>query len=146
VLIGGAMAYTFLKARGLEVGKSLVESDKTDLASKLEARVKEGNVILQLPVDHVVASNPDDGANARNVIEIPDGAPFLGEDPRKSRKWPAHIWNLIENSQIIPGMTAEEVKMSWGEPDKITPTATGESWLYTAGTLTFKKGTLTGRR
>jgi hypothetical protein len=71
---------------------------------------------------------------------------FLTEDPRKTRKWPAHIWNLIENSQIIPGMTAEQVKMSWGEPDKITPTATGESWVYTAGTLTFKKGTLTGRR
>jgi phosphoglycerate kinase len=78
VLIGGAMAYTFLKARGLEVGKSLVESDKTDLASKLEAKAKEGNVTLQLPVDHVVASNPDDGANAKNVNEIP--ANLMGLD------------------------------------------------------------------
>jgi hypothetical protein len=72
---------------------------------------------------------------------------FLTEDPRKTRKWPAHIWKLIEDSQIITGMTAEQVKMSWGEPDKITRTAAGENWVYTAGTLTFnKKGTLSGRR
>jgi phosphoglycerate kinase len=78
VLIGGAMAYTFLKARSLEVGKSLVELDKTELASKLEAKAREGNVVLQLPVDHVVASNPDDGANAKNVHEIP--ANLMGLD------------------------------------------------------------------
>jgi phosphoglycerate kinase len=78
VLIGGAMAYTFLKARGLEVGKSLVELDKTDLASRLEAKAREGNVTLQLPVDHVVAANPDDGANAKNVSEIP--ANLMGLD------------------------------------------------------------------
>jgi len=67
VLIGGAMAYTFLKARGLETGKSLVEPEKTELASQLEAKARERRVNLQLPVDHVVASNPDDGANAKNV-------------------------------------------------------------------------------
>jgi phosphoglycerate kinase len=67
VLIGGAMAYTFLKARGLETGKSLVEPDKTELAARLEAQAKERGVNLQLPVDHVVAAGPDDGANAKNV-------------------------------------------------------------------------------
>jgi hypothetical protein len=71
---------------------------------------------------------------------------FLTEDPRKTYKWPTRTWNLIENSQIVAGMTAEQVKMSWGAPDQITPTATGENWVYTAGTLTFKKGVLTGRR
>jgi hypothetical protein len=71
---------------------------------------------------------------------------FLTEDPRKTYKWPASIWNLIENSQIITGMTAEQVKMSWGEPDKIMSTAAGENWVYTAGTLRFKKGVLTGRQ
>ncbi|HEX5085539.1 MAG TPA: phosphoglycerate kinase [Blastocatellia bacterium] len=67
VLIGGAMAYTFLKARGLETGKSLVEQDKTELASRLESEAKERGVNLQLPIDHVVAAGPDDGANAQNV-------------------------------------------------------------------------------
>ncbi len=67
ILIGGAMAYTFLKARGLEVGKSLVEADKTDLAAQLEAKAKDLGVNLLLPSDHMIAGGPDDGANARNV-------------------------------------------------------------------------------
>jgi hypothetical protein len=71
---------------------------------------------------------------------------FLAEDPRKTYKWPADTWNMIGNSQIFPGMTAQQVKMSWGEPDKITRTAAGESWEYQAGTLIFKKGVLAGRR
>ncbi len=80
VLIGGAMAYTFLKARGLETGKSLVEADKTELASQLEAAAKERGVNLQLPVDHVVAANPDDGANAKNVSVEATPADLMGLD------------------------------------------------------------------
>jgi phosphoglycerate kinase len=67
VLIGGAMAYTFFLARGLGVGKSLVEPDKTELATQLEAAAKEKGVNLQLPSDHVIAANPNDGANAQTV-------------------------------------------------------------------------------
>ncbi len=80
VLIGGAMAYTFLKARGLEVGKSLVEDDKMDLARQLEAAAKERGVNLQLPTDHVVAANPDDGANAKNVAADATPADKMGLD------------------------------------------------------------------
>lgn len=80
LLIGGAMAYTFLKARGLEVGKSLVEPDKTDLARQLEVEAKEKNVNLQLPVDHVVAGNPQDGANAKNVGVDATPADLMGLD------------------------------------------------------------------
>jgi 3-phosphoglycerate kinase len=80
VLIGGAMAYTFLKARGLETGKSLVEADKTGLASQLEAAAKERGVNLQLPVDHVVAANPDDGANAKNISVEATPADLMGLD------------------------------------------------------------------
>jgi len=69
---------------------------------------------------------------------------FLTEDPRRARKWDPQIWALVENGQVAAGMTAEEVRMSWGEPDKITRTATGEHWAYPAGTLIFKNGVMTG--
>lgn len=74
------MAYTFLKARGLEVGKSLVEADKTDLASQLEAKAKELGVNLLLPSDHMIAGGPDDGANARNVQVEATPADSMGLD------------------------------------------------------------------
>jgi phosphoglycerate kinase len=63
MLIGGGMAYTFEKAHGLEIGKSLVENDKIDLAKRLMAEAKEKNFNLLLPVDHVVA--PEFKADAR---------------------------------------------------------------------------------
>jgi phosphoglycerate kinase len=57
LLIGGGMAYTFLKAMGQEIGKSLVENDKVDLARELIALAKQRKLNLLLPVDHVVASS-----------------------------------------------------------------------------------------
>ncbi len=80
VLIGGAMAYTFLKARGLEIGKSLVEDDKLELAGNLESAAKAGGVNMLLPVDHLVATNPDDGTNARNVSVNDTPADLMGLD------------------------------------------------------------------
>jgi len=59
ILIGGAMAYTFLRAQGIETGKSLVEADKIDLARDLLARASAKHVSIQLPIDHVVASGLD---------------------------------------------------------------------------------------
>ena len=55
MLIGGGMAYTFLKAQGLPIGKSLVEEDKIDLAKRLLAEAKQKNFKLLLPLDHVIA-------------------------------------------------------------------------------------------
>lgn len=60
MLIGGAMVYTFLKTRGVDVGKSLVEDDKVDLARELMANPK-----LRLPTDHVVAPRIEQGAEMR---------------------------------------------------------------------------------
>src|SRR5271166_5503693 len=68
LLIGGAMAYTFLKAQGLETGKSLVEADKVDLAKKL---IAELGAKLMLPVDHVVVSEIAAGAANETVDTIP---------------------------------------------------------------------------
>jgi len=55
ILIGGGMAYTFLKAQGLPIGKSLVENDKIDLAKKILADAKARNFKFLLPTDHVTA-------------------------------------------------------------------------------------------
>ncbi|HXZ85364.1 MAG TPA: phosphoglycerate kinase, partial [Myxococcota bacterium] len=78
VAIGGAMAYTFLLARGEPVGKSLVEPELVETARRLLA----GKTELLLPVDHVVAASPDDRAGARTVERIPDGAMALDVGPR----------------------------------------------------------------
>lgn len=70
LLIGGAMAYTFLKAQGKPVGKSLVEDDKVALAKELLARA--GGKIL-LPTDHVVVDELAEGAPFEIVANVPDG-------------------------------------------------------------------------
>jgi phosphoglycerate kinase len=70
LLIGGAMAYTFLKAQGLPTGKSLVEEDKVELAGKLLADLGGK---LMLPVDHVVVSEIAAGAANEVVDTIPEG-------------------------------------------------------------------------
>jgi len=78
LLIGGAMAYTFLKAQGQPVGKSLVEDDKLDLARDLLAR---GAGKLMLPQDHVVAPELKAGAPSQVVTRIPDGMMGLDIGP-----------------------------------------------------------------
>jgi phosphoglycerate kinase len=67
LLIGGAMAYTFMKAQGLPVGKSLVEDDKLELAKELLEQAKAKNVRLLLPLDHVVANKIDAAAKTATV-------------------------------------------------------------------------------
>jgi phosphoglycerate kinase len=66
MLIGGGMAYTFLKARGLGIGKSLVEEDKLELAKRILAEAKARNFNFLLPVDHVVA--PEFTAHAPSEV------------------------------------------------------------------------------
>jgi len=75
LLIGGAMAYTFLKAQGLPIGKSLVEDDKLDLAKKLLSSLGGK---LMLPVDHVVVTEIAAGAPNQTVERI--GADQIGVD------------------------------------------------------------------
>jgi phosphoglycerate kinase len=67
LVIGGGMAYTFLKAQGEPVGKSLVEEDKLDLARQLLQEAKKHKLKLLLPVDHVVADRIDAGATVQTV-------------------------------------------------------------------------------
>src|SRR5688500_4147217 len=76
LLIGGAMAYTFFKATGIPVGKSLVEDDKLDAARDLMAQAKQRGLELLLPADHVVASKLEAGAATE---ELPVGDPEIGD-------------------------------------------------------------------
>ncbi|NEP17383.1 MAG: phosphoglycerate kinase [Leptolyngbya sp. SIO4C1] len=80
LFIGGGMIFTFYKARGLSVGKSLVEEDKLELAKSLEAKAKTQGVDLLLPTDVVVADDfaPDANAQTVSVDNIPDG--WMGLD------------------------------------------------------------------
>ena len=73
LLIGGAMAYTFFKALGMPVGKSLVEDDKQDAAREVIAAAKARGTVLQLPVDHVVAGKIDASAPVA-VLKVADAA------------------------------------------------------------------------
>jgi phosphoglycerate kinase len=67
LVIGGGMAYTFLKAKGEQVGKSLVEQDKVDLARNLLEEAKNRKLKLLLPVDHVVAEKIEPNAVVQTV-------------------------------------------------------------------------------
>ncbi|NJR70719.1 MAG: phosphoglycerate kinase [Synechococcales cyanobacterium CRU_2_2] len=80
LFIGGGMIFTFYKARGLSVGGSLVEDDKLDLATELEALAKKNGVELILPTDVVVADKFDKDANTQivSIDAIPDG--WMGLD------------------------------------------------------------------
>jgi phosphoglycerate kinase len=88
LLIGGAMAYTFLRAQGLAAGKSLVEEDKIDLAKKL---LVELGGKLMLPVDHVVVSEIAAGAAHQTVAQIPDGKIAVDIGPKTIENYAAAI-------------------------------------------------------
>ncbi len=88
LLIGGAMAYTFLKAQGLPTGTSLVEEDKVELARNLLAGMGDK---LMLPLDHVVAKEFKEGAENQVVETIPDGEMGLDIGPKTIEQYSAVI-------------------------------------------------------
>lgn len=91
ILIGGAMAYTFMKARGLSVGKSRVEDDKVDLARELFAIAAQCGVPLVLPVDHRVAAAPSPEASVQTVNSVPVDKMGLDIGPRTVSEFIQHL-------------------------------------------------------
>lgn len=125
MLIGGAMAYTFLKAQGASVGKSRVEEDKLPLALRLIDLAKQHGVELVLPVDHVVGSSPDEKSEATDVADRNIPADKMGLDiGSKSRAlFTQHIrnaktvlWNgpmgLFEVAKFAEGTKSVATAMS----------------------------------
>ena len=139
LLIGGGMIFTFYKARGLSVGKSLVEEDKLELAKSLEAKAKEQGVELLLPTDVVVADKFSADADSKTVSieEIPDGWMGLDIGPDAVKVFQdaladcnAVIWNgpmgVFEFDKFAVGTEAIANTLA-GKPDAITIIGGGDS-------------------
>ncbi len=85
--IGGAMAYTFMAARGEAIGDSLYEADRIEDARRVAAAARDHGRRLLLPTDHVVAESPEPGAATRIVREIPDGWVGLDIGPETAQSY-----------------------------------------------------------
>ncbi len=92
LLIGGAMAYTFLKATGVAVGNSLVEADRVDTAKHLLDLARQRGMRLLLPVDHRVSTSPKGDAPVQTVSRaIPDGSMGVDIGPETERSFAAEV-------------------------------------------------------
>ncbi len=80
VLIGGAMAYTFLKQTGTEIGSSRYEEDMADTSKSILEKAKKQNVEIALPLDHIICDSIDEAKEVKTTTDanIPEG--FLGVD------------------------------------------------------------------
>ncbi len=105
LLIGGAMAYTFFKALGMPVGRSLVEEDKQDSARGVIEHARARGVVLQLPVDHVVADTIDAAATTQ-VLKVGDAAigDRMGLDIGP------------ESARLYSGLVADAKTVVWNGP------------------------------
>jgi phosphoglycerate kinase len=131
LLIGGAMAYTFFKALGMPVGKSLVEDDKQDAARSVIEHAKARGVVLQLPVDHVVAGKIDADAKTE-VLKVGDAAigDRMGLDIGP------------ESARLYAGLLADAKTVVWNGPMgvfEVKPFAAGT--LAVANAVAQVKGT-----
>ncbi len=138
LIIGGAMAYTFYKAMGLETGKSLVEEDKVELAKSLIEKAEAKGVKMLLPIDTLVADKFGEDANVQNVdrdkipadwegLDIGEKTRELFADAVKSAK--TVIWNgpmgVFEIEKFAGGTKA--VAAALAECDGITIIGGGDS-------------------
>jgi phosphoglycerate kinase len=89
ILIGGAMAYTFFKAQGFDVGKSLVEDDKMTTALEILEKAKAPGIDFSLPVDHLLATSLDENAKTEIASSFPFPAGWMAVDigPKTIQKY-----------------------------------------------------------
>jgi phosphoglycerate kinase len=133
LIIGGGMAYTFLKAKGQEVGKSLVEADKIDLAKQLLAEAKKRNLKFLLPVDHVVAMKPEANAVIQQVGEgqpIPADKMALDIGPKTIALFSEEIsrartivWNGPMGVFEVPGFSKGTFKIAHAVAENVGSTS-----------------------
>ena len=99
LLIGGGMAYTFLKAAGIQIGDSIVEPDKLELANELLKRATDRNLDICLPADHVIGKELNPRTESRIVegAEIPDGWKGLDIGPKSVEAFGL----IVDNAKTI---------------------------------------------
>lgn len=99
LIIGGGLAYTFVKARGYEIGKSLLEEDKIDLAKEFMQKAKDKGVNMVMPEDVVVADDFSEDANKREVSieEIPADWEALDIGPKTRETYK----QIVKDSKLI---------------------------------------------
>ena len=99
LIIGGGLAYTFIKAQGHEIGQSLLEEDKIDLAKSFIEKAKEKGVNFYMPVDAVIADRFAEDANAKNVSieEIPADWQALDIGPKTAELYA----DVIQKSKLV---------------------------------------------
>ncbi|WP_308654775.1 phosphoglycerate kinase [uncultured Anaerococcus sp.] len=140
ILIGGGMAYTFLKAQGKEIGKSLLEEDKMDLSLELIKKAEANNVEILLPVDVVIADEIKAGAETEivDIDSIPEDKEALDIGPKTAELFASKIkeaktvvWNgpmgVFEIKEFADG--TNKVAASLAESDAITIVGGGDSAL-----------------
>ncbi|WP_409272168.1 phosphoglycerate kinase [Neobacillus sp. SCS-31] len=99
LIIGGGLAYTFVKAKGHEIGKSLLEEDKIDLANSFMEKAKEKGVSFHMPVDVVIADDfsPDANSKVVGIEEIPADWEALDIGPKTAELYR----DVIKNSKLV---------------------------------------------
>lgn len=140
ILIGGGMAYTFLKAQGKEIGKSLLEEDKMDLSLELVEKAKANNVNLLLPVDAVIADEIKEGIDTEivDIDSIPSDKEALDIGPKTAeifakeiKKAKTVVWNgpmgVFEVKGFDNGTNA--IAKALSEVDGVTIVGGGDSAL-----------------
>lgn len=140
ILIGGGMAYTFLKAQGKEIGKSLLEEDKMDLSLELIKKAEANNVEILLPVDIVIADEIKAGAATEivDIDSIPADKEALDIGPKtaeifakKIKEAKTVVWNgpmgVFEIKEFADG--TNKVAKALSESDAVTIVGGGDSAL-----------------
>ena len=140
ILIGGGMAYTFLKAQGKEIGRSLLEEDKMDLSLELIEKAKANGVEILLPVDVVIADKIEAGVATEivDIDNIPVDKEALDIGPKTAKLFADKIkdaktvvWNgpmgVFEIKEFSNG--TNEVAKALAESDAVTIVGGGDSAL-----------------
>ena len=133
LIIGGGMAYTFLKAQGQEVGKSLVEADKVDLARQLLSEAKQKKLKFLLPIDHVVAVKPEANAVTQQIGEgqpIPADRMALDIGPKTIELFSDEVsrartivWNGPMGVFEVPGFSKGTFKIAHAVAENVGATS-----------------------